>query len=72
MVMKWNIFLREDKDRFSCPLKRMAADGLTTPDDLDGLLQDCSLSSALAIEFLQSCVNPLIWTRNSSHIVSWE
>ena len=30
------------------------------PDDTDGLVQDCSNSSALAMELLQSCIKP--WT----------
>ena len=30
-------------------------------EDIDGLVQDCSNSSALAMELLQSCTNPLIW-----------
>ena len=30
-------------------------------DHLDGLVQDCSNSSALAMELLQSCTKPLIW-----------
>ena len=29
---------------------------------IDGLLQDCSNSSALAMELLQSCTKPLIYT----------
>ena len=28
--------------------------------DIDGLVQDCSNSSALAMELLQSCTKPLI------------
>ena len=28
---------------------------------IDGLVQDCSNSSALAMELLQSCTNPLIY-----------
>ena len=28
---------------------------------IDGLVQDCSISSALAIQILQSCLKPLIW-----------
>ena len=28
---------------------------------IDGLVQDCSNSSALAMEFLQSCAKPLLW-----------
>ena len=30
-----------------------------TPLSVDGLAQDCSSSSTLAMEFLQSCVNSL-------------
>ena len=30
-------------------------------DDIDGLVQDCSISSALAMEILQSCTKPLMW-----------
>ena len=29
--------------------------------DIDGLVQDCSNSSALAMELLQSCTKPTIW-----------
>ena len=29
--------------------------------DIDGLVQDCSTSSALAMELLQSCAKPSIW-----------
>ena len=32
--------------------------------DIDGLEQDCSNSSALAMELLQSCTKPLIWYLN--------
>ena len=28
--------------------------------DIDGLVQDCSISSVLAMEILQSCTKPLI------------
>ena len=28
---------------------------------IDGLVQDCSISSALALEILQSCIKPSIW-----------
>ena len=30
---------------------------------IDGLWQDCSISSANALEILQSCTKPSIWTR---------
>ena len=33
---------------------------------IDGLVQDCSNSSALAMELLQSCTKPLIW-----HYKTW-
>ena len=29
--------------------------------DIDGLMQDCSISSALAMEILQSCTKSSIW-----------
>ena len=29
---------------------------------IDGLVQDCSISSGLAMEILQSCTEPLIWS----------
>ena len=32
-------------------------------DHTDGLVQDCSNSGALAMELLQSCSKPSIWTR---------
>ena len=28
---------------------------------MDGLVQDCSISSVLAMELLQSCTKPSIW-----------
>ena len=34
----------------------------TEDDHLDDLLQDCSISSALAMEILQSCTKPSIWS----------
>ena len=33
----------------------------STNRHIDGFLQDCSISSALAMEILQSCVKPWIW-----------
>ena len=30
--------------------------------DLDGLVQDCSISIANAMEILQSCTKPTIWS----------
>ena len=33
----------------------------TTNRHTDGFLQDCSISSALAMEILQSCIKPWIW-----------
>ena len=30
--------------------------------DVDGLVQDCCISSALALEILQSCTKPLMWS----------
>ena len=33
---------------------------------INGLVQDCSMSVALAMEILQSCTKPLIW------IIYWE
>ena len=30
-------------------------------DDIDGLVEDCSNSSALAMELLQSCTKPPTW-----------
>ena len=35
---------------------------LTDSSHIDGLVQDCSNSSALAMELLQSCTKPSIWT----------
>ena len=29
--------------------------------DIDGLVQDCSISNALAMEILHACTEPLIW-----------
>ena len=31
-------------------------------NDIDGLAQDCSNSSALAMELMQSCAKPSIWS----------
>ena len=33
---------------------------LQVPPDIDGLVQDCSISNALALEILQSCTKPSI------------
>ena len=35
---------------------------------IDGLVQDCSNSSALAMELLQSCTKPLIYQSNLNRI----
>ena len=41
---------------------------------IDGLVQDCSISSALAMEMLQSCTEPLIYYNDvawvSLHLIS--
>ena len=29
--------------------------------DIDGLVQDCSIFIAIALEILQSCIKPSIW-----------
>ena len=34
---------------------------VTLQCDIDGLVQDCSNSSVLAMELLQSCNKPLMW-----------
>ena len=34
---------------------------VTEPDHIDGLVQDCSISSVLAMEILQSCTKPSIY-----------
>ena len=42
---------------------------------IDGLVQDFSISSVLAMEILQSCTKPLIYilhTRKSGSILKWE
>ena len=40
---------------------------------LNGLVQDCSDSSALALELLQSCTKPSIWTgADLSSIKTWQ
>ena len=38
---------------------------------IDGLVQDCSNSSALAMELLQSYTKPSIWS-SLLHIIYWE
>ena len=40
--------------------KELLRDG-SWEQDIDGLVQDCSNSSALAMELLQSCTMPSIW-----------
>ena len=47
------VFYWEDKSESS-------SSSLTHDCDIDGLVQDCSNSSALAMELLQSCTKPLI------------
>ena len=37
-------------------------------DDIDRLVQDCSNSSALAVEVLQSCTKPLIWLKSLQYL----
>ena len=34
---------------------------LAANDDSDGLVQDCSISIALAMDILRSCIKPLIY-----------
>ena len=34
--------------------------------NIDGLVQDCSISSALAMKLLQSCTKPSVWDILSS------
>ena len=34
-----------------------------------GLMQDSSISSALAMEILQSCTKPQIWSSNANEII---
>ena len=38
--------------------------GCNTEDKIHGLVQDCSNSSALAMELLQSCTEPSRWSWN--------
>ena len=38
--------------------------------DIDGLVQDCSISSALAMEMLQSCTKPSIYASFTCHIIA--
>ena len=38
---------------------------------IDGLVQDCSDSSALAMASLQSCTKPLIYMRGSEIRMDW-
>ena len=35
---------------------------------IDGLVQDCSISSALALEILQSCSKPSIWAYHCHYV----
>ena len=46
---------------------------VTTGDKeyIDGLVQDCSNSSALAMELLQSCAKPPIWQYSVTKGVPW-
>ena len=37
--------------------------------DIDGLVQDCSLSITLEMEILQSCTEPSIWLNSAE---SWQ
>ena len=37
-----------------------------TDHDLDSLVQDCSKSSALAVELLQYCTKPSVWSQHST------
>ena len=48
---------------------------LTTHDgiilrDFNGLVQDCSNAIALAMELLQSCTKPSIWTNSSNELLN--
>ena len=38
---------------------------------IDGLEQDCSNSIANALELLQSCTKPSIWTIPTGHVTEW-
>ena len=38
---------------------------------IDGFVQDCIISSALAMEIVQSCTKPLIYVAFSNNIGFW-
>ena len=51
----------------------MSNHGTDVDYHVDGLLQDCSISSALAMEILQSCTKPLVlpvWVKFSNPFLS--
>ena len=48
----------------------LGQDGPCPTDDIDGLAQDCSNSSALVIESLQSCTKPSIYLHPLRHNAS--
>ena len=55
--------------------KKYAADYWETnvdPDHIDGLVQDCSISSALAMEILQFCNKPSIYCLPTYTSFWWE
>ena len=53
----WHIFVQGNA------FKNIEIQGTSTPvGHIDGLVQDCSNSIADALELLQSCTKPSIWT----------
>ena len=58
-------------DLHSRKATRVSVCGSSMSHDIDGLVQDCSNSSALAMELLQSCTQPSIFAcRNEKNTIS--
>ena len=55
---RWGTKLRTPKGLYICHIGRVQANCLQMRQYIDGLVQGCSNSNALAVELLQSCTKP--------------
>ena len=56
----WEYMIQNIYPGFKLSIKKIRISH-SSHEDIDGLVQDCSNSSALAMESLQSCTKPSIW-----------
>ena len=65
LIQAWCFF----EIRGNSPVKKINILCKTIENNIDGLVQDCSNSSALAMELLQSCTKPSTYNSNFSNII---